>query len=182
MAATVILRWMDTASATNWILLANLAAVGAYVWLTWGIKRASNEQSESLSKPILALRGAVTIERNSPAVGLPETVARAVPDENGYYELINIGNGPAVHVACTIRSPNLPGDAPQSVSAPYLEAKEHLTLPLSTRMLSLGNPDAGYPRRSIRCCYASLAENKYESIIELKGERIESFRFRRGGH
>jgi len=37
--------WMGTQAAQNWLLLANLLALGIYVWLTHGIKQASNEQT-----------------------------------------------------------------------------------------------------------------------------------------
>lgn len=178
MAMQSILGWMGTTAATNWILSANLVAVGIYVVLTWGIKRASNEQIEALSKPALVLRAVpprLTLNDNFTEILHRRVLMRAKANGDEYLELVNVGNGPALEVSCVITDRSSPDDKLWSVPAAYVEAGDPLPLPLRK-----GNfiTDKRY---KIECSYLSLARGRYESVIELNGEEIERSNFRRSG-
>lgn len=177
---------MHAVSEPNWMLYASfvvsLLTLGALIWyacLTRGIERAANEQSEGLSKPILALYSGswLSPEQNPPEVGIQEVFARAEPNKRGYYELANIGSGPAVDVECELATPDLAGGTAQRLWAAYLQANERLELPLSTRIVVASGP-AGHSRHVVTSRYESVSGSKYESEFELEGDRVKKSKFR----
>lgn len=171
----VILYWMGTQAAENWILAANLVAVGVYVWYTRAIKKASNAQSEGLSKPVITLRAIsepITTSSHFKGILDRKVHAHLEPNSSGDIELINIGNGPAMEVVCEIPEA-LSSRKPLCRVAPYLFPKESLPL--------LGEQEVG---DVIVCSYRSISGNKYKAEFELGAQDeklvIKKFRVRKG--
>ena len=111
--------WMGTQAAQSWLLFANLVAVGIYVWFTRGIREASNKQSEGLSKPVVTVRCSVPTPDDM--VIFSGLTSARIPGAD--LELVNIGNGPAIHLHCKlVHERPTPGPASHhEVKVPYLE-------------------------------------------------------------
>ncbi len=139
-------------------MLANLIAIGIYVWLTWGIKNASNEQSEGLSKPAVVpvTRRRPSLFNRQPSPGGPQgqSLEEAAVERYGYateldeddLRLQNIGTGPAIQVRCTIESEN-GSQGPYII--PYLPPSKQMQVDVTTFSLR-------GTRGSIRCAFEGL--------------------------
>lgn len=161
------------------VSILTLAVLIWYACLTRGIEKAANEQSEGLSKPSLALRAvprSPTTSANFVEIVNRKMLTRAEPNAEGYLEMVNIGNGPALRVQFEIREGSPQSGDPWTGVGAYILAAEALPLPLPS-----GNPIKGKQQR-ITCSYASLSGNRYESVIDLYGDEIQNSAFtKRGG-
>jgi hypothetical protein len=165
---------MGTVLAQNMILLANFVAVLSYVLVTRKIMRASIEQSEGLSKPVLTVR--------CKGEGLNGTAAEI----SGYdLEVINIGNGPAIRVNVKVNRRQLldqPINSQPStrtypdISVPYLQPNRTILLPISRPHLQTGSR-FGNVTCSVACSYKSISDVEYLSTITMEGTTVKDFKF-----
>jgi hypothetical protein len=174
------------------VQIATLCYLIKYVRATAGIQKAAvaqtqasqelvnaaNEQSEGLSKPALTLRATAhspTIDENFTELVNRKMRMRAEPNADGCLVMINIGNGPALHVQYEIRDRAPQGGKPFTGAAAYVQAGMPMPLPLKSGNFIKGK------HQKITCLYASLSGNRYESVIELKGDEIDNFSLSRRG-
>jgi hypothetical protein len=168
--------WMLDASFV--VSLLTLSVLIWYAYLTRGIERAANEQSEGLSKPALtlfAIPRSPTIDENFTEILKRRMLTRAEPNANGCLEMVNIGNGPALRVRFEIRDIGLPCGKPWIGGAAYIKAGGALPLPLQGGSFIKGK------QHKIVCYYDGLSGSHYEFVTELNGDEIEKWDFSRTG-
>jgi len=161
---------MGTVGESSWMLYASfvisvitLIVLIYYAWLTSRIARASNIQSEGLSRPVMTVRTrAYDLDwRIVQAMGV---VAAEVDND---LALINIGNGPALSLRWTVSSrfgDRLP--ASSSGSVPYLRPGEVLQA-VARDLHSL--PHA---RTEVVCDYLGVSGVWYRARIQLGERRV----------
>lgn len=138
---------MGTQAAQNWLLLANLVAIGVYVWLTRGIKRASLEQSEGLSKPAVT----ASFERNE--LGAPGRGPSKL-------SLINVGNGPALALSWMLWDDQVQPQRIRDGELAYIAAGAVKEVPFDY---------PGGPAGHAECTFQGASGITYRSRTELSG-------------
>jgi len=166
----------------EWIPLANFlvqcAVLGALIWYTretLKIRRASQEQAESLQKPWLTLLTEAR-EYDDAVLEMDGTVGgMIVAAREGNVAVQNMGNGPAVNIRYEFE----PLDPPQGVNVArpsgYLQnipSNGSFVMQLAREVLR--NFDYMFI-----CHYESLSGNKYESRITLSNLVLTASHFRR---
>lgn len=152
------------------IVLLTASLVGATVWyvrLTHKIARASIEQSEAQQKPCLILRAT---RRDDMDAILDPPMAAVV--EDGTLRLMNIGNGPAIHVEFDFRRIQQNRLVSSRGMIPNLDRGAQWDTPLATGLLTAENP-------RLIVTYGSLSGTQYRTRITFDGRIIQSLQFGR---
>jgi hypothetical protein len=140
------------------ISLLTLAVLIWYAWLTRGIERAANEQSEGLSKPAIVVVSSPDIpNRNREMAILGGGLFSEIGDR---VQLQNIGTGPALWVEWSARGRHNTGESQESCVAgfvPYLRPNETVDTECSRAYVS------GLRSLAVECTYQSLGRTRYTS-------------------
>jgi hypothetical protein len=150
---------------------AGLGGLFWYVYLTRGIRRASLDQLESLSKPCLTVWGELR-DGNDVILGMHGTNGNIVAQfDAGSYVVHNVGSGLACNVQYHFARPNEnPVIAQESRYIPYL---------VSGRRATLVESRAGYnEEHSVTFNYQSISGRRYRTTIQLNHHVIASFEFK----
>ena len=158
-------RVMNAVSEPCWMVYASfaisvltLAVLIWYAWLTRGIEKAANEQSEGLAKPVIVVESSPDIpdsnvDRAILGGGLFSEIVNGV-------RLLNIGTGPALWVEWSTKGQHNTGEGPESGSAgfvPYLRPNETVDTECSRAYVS------GLNYLTVECRYQSLSRTRYTS-------------------
>lgn len=164
---------MGTNVAQNIILLAGLAVqivavifLVRYVRATKGIEKASNEQSEGLSKPVVTVRLEPVHTDEAILAGLSCQMA------GDQMELANIGTGPALKLSWRIKERGHSGPNREAVHegfVPYLPSGHKIATPIMRGYLT------GDDSFSVECTYRSISDAEYVSQTEFEGMMATGF-------
>ena len=161
---------MGTTVAQNIILAGGLALqvvmlvfLVKYVRATKGIEKASNEQSEGLSKPVVTVR--LQSARTDEAIveGLSCEIA------GDQIELTNIGTGPALKLRWRVQEKGEPHKLGPEGYVPYLEPGKTVKTSLLRGYIT------GMDEFSLECSYASVSNAQYVSTAEFSGTLASAF-------
>lgn len=130
-----------------------------YAWLTRGIEKAANEQSEGLSKPVIVVVSSPDIPSDH--------VDEAILGEGGLFseitdgvQLLNIGAGPALRVRWSATGQHITGESQESRVegfVPYVQPPGTVDTECTRAFVS------GLKSLRVTCTYKSLGGRQYTS-------------------
>jgi hypothetical protein len=155
------------------LAVATLVLIGIYTSITARISRAAQDQVEASQKPVIVLRIAARGDRRDEMVEQlatkqpPQSVRVAITGE-GFFEVLNIGTGPALNLSFDfVRIPADP-DAPNRYARrlSYLQPGASIAAPIRPEKISYGD-------HNFIANYESLSGKKYvtEMVLHARAER-----------